>query len=239
MRTNSLAPNHRWLRNPGPPCACLRPHDMIVSCGPPGPPAAFAPACIALSSNHPAPAIRFAAPGHDGHPHATAARHRRRPSPSPGYHRDDRHVRDHRPAHTRTCPSGKRKRRWKAGSVSIACGGRPSRSAPSSRRACCWPSRSRSHSSNPALGRPSPGGPPETSSGTRSRCGFIHRTTRASAGDPAEGGRARVRSGPRRSPGHQANAPSSIGRRKAGTNALRWSGRSQRAAGGGRQAFHF
>ena len=84
-------------------------------------------------------------------------RHRR------GYHRGDRHVRDHRPAHSRSRPSGRRKRRWKAGCASTACGGRPSRSAPSSRRAWGWPSRSRSHSSNPALGRPP--GPPETSSG--------------------------------------------------------------------------
>ena len=62
MRTNTLAPNHPWLRNPGPPCACLRPHDMIVSCRQPGPPATFVAARIALSSNRRDPAIRFAAP---------------------------------------------------------------------------------------------------------------------------------------------------------------------------------
>ena len=44
MRTNSLAPNHRWLRNPRPPCECLRPHDTIASCGQPGPSAAVMPA---------------------------------------------------------------------------------------------------------------------------------------------------------------------------------------------------
>ena len=61
MRTNTLAPNQPWLRNPGPLCECLRPHDMIASCGQPGPPAAFVTARIALSSNRCAPAIRFAA----------------------------------------------------------------------------------------------------------------------------------------------------------------------------------
>ena len=38
MRTNSLAPNQPWLRNPGPLCECLPPHDMIASCGQSGPP---------------------------------------------------------------------------------------------------------------------------------------------------------------------------------------------------------
>ena len=58
-RTNTLAPNHPWLRNPRPLCEHLRPHDMIASCGEPGLPAAFAPASIALSSNRRAPAIRL------------------------------------------------------------------------------------------------------------------------------------------------------------------------------------
>ena len=113
-------------------------------------------------------------------------RHRR------GYHRDDRHVPDHRPAHSRTCPSGKRKRRWKAGSASTACGGRPSRSAPSSRRAWGWPSRSRSHSSNPALGRPL-GAARDLIRERGALCGSIHRPTRPPAGDPAGGARERRR----------------------------------------------
>ena len=58
-RTNTLAPNHPWLRNPRPLCEHLRPHDMIASCGEPGLPAAFAPASIVLSSNRRAPAIRL------------------------------------------------------------------------------------------------------------------------------------------------------------------------------------
>ena len=66
MRTNTSAPNHRWLRNPGPHCECLHLSDMIASCRQPGPPAAFVPARIALSSKRRAPAIRFAAPGRDG-----------------------------------------------------------------------------------------------------------------------------------------------------------------------------
>ena len=66
MRTNTLAPNHPWLRNPGPPCACLRPHDMIASCGEPALPAAFVSVRIPLSLNRRDPAMRFAAPGGDG-----------------------------------------------------------------------------------------------------------------------------------------------------------------------------
>ena len=52
-------------------------------------------------------------------------------------------------------------------------------------------------------------------------------------------GRARFRSAPQRSRGHQGNAPSSIERRKEASKALRWSGRSQKTPGGVIQAFHF
>ena len=51
--------------------------------------------------------------------------------------------------------------------------------------------------------------------------------------------RARVRSAPKRSRGHQGNTPSSIERRKEARKALRPSGRSQKTPGGVIQAFHF